>query len=105
MLPEQLTAASFAAYPPEARGLAVSHLAILQRLPLAFVPLLLRELIVYDWKFPAERRDLDRQFSWFHTLSSEQTGKEMEGFSKLRLTAALEKTDWVNSPTIFSEQL
>jgi hypothetical protein len=59
MLPNnQLTAASFAAYPPEARQLAVKQIALLQRLPLAFLPLLLRELIVYDWKFPAERADL-----------------------------------------------
>src|SRR3954451_24024922 len=26
-------------------------------------------------------------------------------FAQLRLTAALEKTDWVNSPAVFSEQL
>ena len=37
----------------EARRLAVKHVALLRRLPLGFVPLLLRELIVYDWKFPA----------------------------------------------------
>ena len=42
--------------------LATEQLGLLQRLPLAFVPLLLRELIVYDWKFPTERRDLDGQF-------------------------------------------
>ncbi len=64
MVPNQLTADSFAGYPPEAKQLATKQIALLQRLPLAFVPLLLRELIVYDWKFPAERIDLDRQFSY-----------------------------------------
>ena len=39
-------------YPPEAKRLAASHIALLRRLPLGFLPLLLSELIVYDWKFP-----------------------------------------------------
>ena len=55
MLPNQLVPESFGSYPAEAKRLAASHIALLQRLPLGFVPLLLRELIVYDWKFPAER--------------------------------------------------
>src|SRR3954466_3999572 len=105
MLPTQLQAESFSGYPVEARRLAVGRIALLKRLPLGFVPLLLRELIVYDWKFPAERRDLDRQFTYLASLSPEQFAKAMAPFSQLRLTAALEKTDWVNSPAIFTEQL
>jgi len=61
MLPSELTAGSFAGYPPEAQRLAIQQLALLRRLPLAFLPLLLRELIVYDWKFPLERADLARK--------------------------------------------
>jgi hypothetical protein len=105
MLPNQLTAESFSAYPPEATRLVVAQLPLLRRLPLAFAPLLLRELIVYDWKFPAERRDLDRQFTWLHSLSPEETAKAVAPFSRLTLSAALEKTDWVNQPAIFTEQL
>ena len=105
MLPNQLAAESFGGYPAEAKRLAASQIALLQRLPLGFVPLLLRELIVYDWKFPAERQDLDRQFAYLTSLSPEQLTKAMAPFSQLRLTAALEKTDWVNSPAIFTEQL
>jgi hypothetical protein len=105
MLPNQLTVQSFAGYPPEARRVAASQIALLKRLPLGFVPLLLRELFVYDWKFPAERRDLDRQFAYLSSLSPEQLAKAMAPFSQLRLTGALEKTDWVNSPAIFTEQL
>src|SRR2546423_11909330 len=100
MLPNQLAAETFAGYPPEARRVAVSHLALLRGLPLGFVPLLLRELIVYDWKFPAERKDLDRQFVYLAALPPDQLSKAMASFSQLRLTAALEKTDWVNSPAI-----
>src|SRR6266571_2169139 len=105
MLPSQLVPASFGGYPADARRLAASHIALLQRLPLGFVPLLLRELIVYDWKFPAERRDIERQFAYLTDLSPEQLAKSMAAFSALRLTEVLGKTDWVNSPAIFTEQL
>lgn len=105
MLPNQLGAESFAGYPAEAKRLASGHLTLLRRLPLGFVPLLLRELILYDWKFPAERREIDRQFPYLTSLSQERLAKAMAPFSQLRLTAALEKTDWVNAPAVFTEQL
>jgi hypothetical protein len=105
MLPNQLSAASFAGYPPEARQLAVKQLVLLRRLPLAFLPLLLRELIVYDWKFPAERADLARQFTYLGSLSSGPFQSATSAFARLQLARELEQTDWVNSPAIFSEQL
>jgi hypothetical protein len=105
MLPQQLTAASFASYPPQARQIATKQIALLQRLPLSFLPLLLRELIVYDWKFPAERVDLDRQLTYFNGLSPEQFHSVIAAFSRLKLSRELETTDWVNSPSSFSEQL
>jgi hypothetical protein len=105
MLPNQLTEASFNRYPPEARPLAISQIALLRRLPLAFLPLLLRELIVYDWKFPLERADLDRQFTYLGTLAAGPFQAAMSAFVQLKLTRELEQTDWVNSPAVFSEQL
>src|SRR5580693_240813 len=105
MLPDQLTASSFRGYPPEARELSVKHIALLERLPLAFLPLLLRELIVYDWKFPAERADLDRQFAYLGTLAPGPFQAAMSAFAQLKLTRELEQTDWVNSPAVFSEKL
>ena len=105
MLPNQLVPESFSSYPAEAKRLAVSHIGLLRQLPLGFVPLLLRELIVYDWKFPAERKDIEGQFAYLTTLSAGQLSKAMAAFSQLQLTGALEKTDWVNSPAIFTEQL
>jgi hypothetical protein len=105
MLPDQLTASSFRGYPPEARELSVKHIALLERLPLAFLPLLLRELIVYDWKFPAERADLDRQFAYLEGLAGGPFQATMSAFAQLKLARELEQTDWVNSPAIFSEQL
>ena len=105
MLPNQLAAESFRGYPAEARLLAASHVALLRRLPLGFVPLLLREVIVYDWKFPAERREIEGQFAYLTNLSPEQLAKAMAPFAGLRLTDALGKADWVNAPAVFTEQL
>ena len=105
MLPEQLTPASFRGYPPEARQLATGEIALLQRLPLAFVPLLLRELIVYDWKFPSERADLARQFRYLESLDGAAFRAAMQAFAQLKLTHELEQIDWVNAPALFSEQL
>src|ERR1700735_4757877 len=101
MLPDRLTPASFIAYPPEARQLAVKQIALLQHLPLAFLPLLLRELIVYDWKFPSERADLARQFAYLAKYSDHR----MSPVPPLTLTREGEQTGWVNNPAIFSEQL
>jgi len=105
MLPDQLTPASFDRYPPEARGLATAQIELLRRLPLAFLPLLLRELIVYDWKFPAERADLARQFQYLGKMTPQAQQAAMAAFARLKLTSELEQIDWVNSPAIFSEQL
>src|SRR5580698_4495697 len=105
MLPNQLTPESFAQYPPEARQLAAQHIALLRRLPLAYLPLLLRELIVYDWKFPAERAEVNRQFRYLGALAEASFQTTMAAFAQLKLTNQLEQTDWVNNPAIFSEQL
>jgi hypothetical protein len=105
MLPASLNPESFRAYPPEARRLSAERIDLLRRMPLAFAPLVLRELIVYDWKFPAERRDLDRQFEYLAGLSAARFDAVMAPFAALRLASGLESIDWVNSPGIFSEQL
>ncbi len=105
MLPSELKAAQFSGYPPRAREIATAQIALLRQLPLGFLPLLLRELIAYDWKFPAERKELDDQFTYLSSLSSEQLQREMEPFAKLRLSADLEQMDWVNEPVPFSERL
>jgi hypothetical protein len=105
VLPAALAPDAFKGYPPEARRLATERIELLKRMPLAFVPLLLREVIVYDWKFPAERRDIDRQFDYLAHLDSAGFDSLLAPFARIRLTAALEALDWVNSPAGFSEQL
>jgi hypothetical protein len=103
--PRQLAAEQFSEYPPQARQIAASHIELLRNLPLAFLPLLLRELIAYDWKFPAERSELDNQLAFLSSMSSPQLTGAMAPFADLRLSNELEKVDWVNQPAQFSEQL
>jgi hypothetical protein len=105
MLPRQLKAGKFKDYPAEARQLAIRHLELLRELPVSFAPLLLRELIDYDWKFPAERRQLDRQLVYLESLRPEQRQQLMAGFAQLSISPELERFDWVKSPTLFSEKL
>ena len=105
MLPSQLKPENFSAYPPQARQYAVDHLALLQQLPESFVPLLLREMIAYDWKFPAERKDLDRQLEYLGSLSEQRRQQELAPFTQLHLSPELERFNWVSEPGQYSEQL
>ncbi|HEX3685860.1 MAG TPA: hypothetical protein VHU83_25240 [Bryobacteraceae bacterium] len=105
MQPSQLKADQFSAYPPQARQIAEKRIALFESLPLAFLPLLLRELIAYDWKFPAERRELDSQLAYLGGLSARQLADAMAPFGALHLSAELEHLDWVAAPAQFSEQL
>ena len=105
MLPRDLRADHFRVYPPEAGKLAVDSLAALRRLPLSFLPSLLREVIEYDYKFPAERAALEKEVAKLVSLSDSQVANLFSGFSKITLSAQLESSDWVSSPAQFVEQL
>jgi len=105
MLPSELKAADFRNYPPQARQLAIDHLALLQDLPPVFVPILLREIAAYDWKFPAERRDLETQLAYLGSLSAQERQQVMAGFARVRLSRQLEHLDWVEAPADYSAQL
>jgi hypothetical protein len=95
----------FSAYPPEARKLVTNDLAALQRLPLSFLPSLLREVIDYDFKFPAERKAIEKELANLSSLSPEQTKDWFQGFAQIRLSLQLEQFDWINAPAQFVEQL
>jgi hypothetical protein len=105
MLPADLKAEQFSGYPPEARKLALDYLDTFQRLPLSFLPSLLREVIEYDFKFPAERKTLEKELLNLHSLSAEETKDWFDAFSQIQISPNLEHTDWVNSPAQFVEQL
>lgn len=105
MLPSDLKAEQFAGYPPKARELALAHLGTLQQLPLSFVPSLLREVIDYDFKFPAERVSIDRELTTLSSLTPAQLKEWFRPFSQLSLSPKLASLDWINQPALFVEQL
>jgi len=105
MLPRDLKLQQFSSYPPEAKKLAKDYLATFQALPLSFLASLLREVIDYDFKFPAERRRLQRELANLSSLSSGQTNEWVQPFTKVTLTWKLEHFDWINQPAQFVEQL
>ena len=101
----ELKPEQFSGYPPEARKLVTNNLAALERLPLSFLPSLLREAIDYDFKFPAERKALERELANLNSLSAGQIKDWFQGFAQIHLSSELEQFDWVNSPAQFVEQL
>jgi hypothetical protein len=105
MLPSAIKAEQFAGYPPDARKLAVAHLSALQQLPLSFAPILLREVIDYDFKFPAERAAIDQELATLSSLTPAQFKQWFQAFSQLSLSSKLEHLDWINEPVQFVEQL
>jgi hypothetical protein len=104
MLAASLKLDQFAGYPPEARSLVSAHLAALQQLPLSFLPSLLREIIDYDYKFPAERNAVDRELAHLSSLSPAEFDQWFGPFAQLSLSPRLESFDWINQPAQFLEQ-
>ena len=105
MLPRDLKPENFKGYPPEANKLATNYLGALRRVPLSFLPSLLREVIEYDYKFPPERKALEQELANLAALSPEQLDEWFARFARISLTFALERFDWVNAPSQFVEQL
>ncbi len=105
MLPADLKTERFSSYPPQARKLVTDNIATLQRLPLSFLPSLLREAIDYDFKFPAERKALERELAKISSLPADQFNDWFQGFAKISISTELEKFDWIGAPAQFVEQL
>ena len=104
MQPRDLQPENFAAYPPLARALITAHIEVLRQLPLSFVPSLLREVIDYDYRFPAERAALDAELASLSGLSESQLRQRFHAFAEVSLSPALEQFDWVNLPAQFVER-
>ena len=104
MQPRDLSAGSFAGYPPQGRALAVAHLDTLRQLPLALVSGLLREVIDYDYLFPAERSTIEKQLTALAAMDQKQLLDSVHGFEQISLSRELRDYDWVNHPAQFLEQ-
>jgi hypothetical protein len=105
MLPRDLKPEHFSSYPPEAKKVAVENLALLQQLPLSFLPNLLREIIEYDYKFPVERQEINQEIAKLASLSPTQMQEWFRPFRELSLSAQLEHLNWWSQPSQFVEQL
>jgi len=105
MLPTDLKPDKFNNYPPEARKLVTSNIATLRRLPLSFLPNLLREAIEYDFKFPAERKALDKELTKLSSLSTAEFNDWFKAFAQIQISPELENLDWISTPAQFVEQL
>ena len=79
-MPLPIQVKHFKDYPPEARRVATSHIELLRKLPAAFTPLLLQQVQDYDYRFPAERRDIDRQLTFLESLSEADRRRLFTGF-------------------------
>src|ERR1700684_3244679 len=101
-----LQATDFSAYPPQARELAVRHLSTLRSLPIIFAAVLLRELIGFDWQFPAERAEMTAQLALLHdTPSSGPLRNAVQRFAALPLSQDLRARAWAAQPEAFMEAL
>jgi hypothetical protein len=101
-----LQATHFAHYPPQARELAVQHLSVLRTLPIIFAAVLLRELIGFDWQFPAERAELVAQLELLKNLNtSGALHNTIQSFAALPLSAELQAKPWAVQPEAFMEAL
>ena len=104
MQPTQLKPEDFAKYPPQARKLVLAHLDAIRQLPLSLLPLLLREVIDYDFKFPAEQVAIERELAVISSLPPTERNDWFRDFAQIRLSPALESADWLNQPARFAER-
>lgn len=99
------TANDFATYPPEGRRLALANQPLLQQLPLLFAAILVREIIAYDWKFPAERLQLETQLRLLTAMPATERNARMQGFAAITLSPELQQSNWIVNPSGFMEKL
>lgn len=105
MQAQVLRESDFQKYPPEAKNLALQHIALLQQLPTAFTVVFLREVIDYDWRFPAERGELDDQLRYLGAMSPEKLQTTMAGFASLSAASTIARERWWVDPIASTEKL
>ena len=96
MQPAELKSEQFSNYPPEARKIAEHYTHTLSQLPSSFVPSLLREIVEYDYKFPVERKAVEKELETITALSPADRAEWFAGFEQIKLSQQLVTYDWVN---------
>jgi len=105
MRPPELKPEHFNGYLPEARKLVVGYIGTLRRLPLSFLPSLLREVVDYDVRFPVERPAVERELATLSSLSADALDMWCKELAQIQISPKLESFDWINAPAQFVEQL
>ena len=105
MTSRNLQVESFVPYPPQARALAVEHVDAMKRMPLLLAAAILRQVIQFDWSFPAERQQLVRQLDLLSHMDAASFDSLVSPFASIPLSGELSKFDYVNHPQQFSERL
>lgn len=82
----------------------MANLRALQQLPLSFLPGLLREVIEYDFKFPAERIAIEKELTHLSSLSQPEISQWFQEFAQISLSSKFEHFDWIDRPAQFLEQ-
>ncbi len=95
----------FAKYPPEAKQVAIRHVDLLEQLPVAFAVVFLRQMIDYDWRFPAERAEVDDQLRYLGAMSPATLQATMAGFASLTAASAIVSEHWWTDPIAYTEKL
>ncbi|MGB6724537.1 MAG: hypothetical protein WBE74_01455 [Terracidiphilus sp.] len=91
-----LTTASFTAYPPQGRDLAVSHIAALRQIPVALLPVFLVDMKAYDWKFPLEQREIEKRIEF-----AEANPSSLSGFNGIKVPPSLDNPERIEDPQLF----
>ena len=105
MQPNDLNHGSFAKYPPQAQTLAIAYVDVFRKTPLTLLPIILREVMDYDWSFPREKSRLTRQLMYLQSLPPASFAALVAPFAAIRLPTDISKIDWVNQPQHFGDQL
>ena len=96
MTPGELQPASFAAYPEQARALAVRHLDLLRAMPLSLLPSYLEQLQQFPTLFPIEQARLAAQLD---ALARQR--EQMAAFRAIVVPPPLSELDWLHDPARF----
>jgi hypothetical protein len=99
-MPFSLSSGDFSLYPPQGREIAISHLATLQAIPVALLPVFLVDLKEYDWKFPVEQREIVTRLEFVKANPSSLTL-----FRSVKIPADLDRSDNIKDPQRFLAEM
>jgi len=101
----ELSPSDLSSYPPQARQFATDHIATLRQLPAILCALLLKQIKEYDWLFPAERSELDKQLQWIRTADHQKLESVFSSFSAIKVSPDVMDMPWGAQPGPFIERL